>query len=238
MSKVVYGEMVTLDEWCKVMEKHHDVMLRMEDSVAGDVVDAVEKFKEFKAKNTDEAGDVLEYIVYKLFSQKIFNVRLNERNGFNEIDLLIEMSISGCHVLEDVPIYKDFPKKFIIEVKNYKSKVNVTYVGKMKSLLDTTGTKFGIFISRYGLTGRDKNVWKDATGLARAIATSEDDVSQKCVILDFKIEELSLMLSKERNIIKILNRCREDFITGVNSQFEYITTHPLEEKFSRALNDL
>lgn len=228
---------ISLERYDEILRKHHDQMLMMNDYDVKKLLDYIENFEKMKRKSRSAIGAALEYIAFELFNQKYFDISINERTSTNEIDLLLELSITGHKIIDEIPYYKDFPKSIIIESKNYNKKVDVTYVGKLKSLMESTSIKLGIFISYKGLAGRDSKSWYAAKGLTKIIAVSEKKIEDKYIILDINIDDIKEFLQDEPNLLKFLKKKREDFIKDVERDLQYISKHPLEDKIKKLLKD-
>ena len=146
-----------------------------------------------------EKGKKLEELSTLLFEKSVenlFDVYNNCRTSTNEIDLLIRWTesvrlsgISGA--------FPCFNESFLCECKNYKGKVNVTYVGKFSSLMAVTNTNFGVMVSWDGVTGRSK--WSDSLGLIKKIALSE---KRYIVVLDKY--DLKKIYNKEKSLFSLV----------------------------------
>ena len=64
------------------------------------------------------------------------------------------------------------------ECKNYKKNLDVTYVGKLYSLMTVTGVSTGIIFTQKGLTGRSEG-FKDAYGLTKVLLMVELNKDKK-----------------------------------------------------------
>ncbi|MTI83419.1 MAG: hypothetical protein FH756_05810 [Firmicutes bacterium] len=231
MNNINEGDCITLEMYDQALKEHHDQMLKMKDKDIDKLLKAIDKLEKMSRQNKKLIGSLLEYIAYTLFNQEYFDVSINERTGANEIDLLIELSITGCRIIDEISYYNDFPKSIIVESKNLNKKIDITYVGKLKSLMDVTSVKFGIFISYKGLAGRGRKSWYGAKGFTKMIAVSEKELKDKCIIIDVTIEDIKKFLKTDPNLLKFLRKKREDLIKDVDRDFQYITKHPLEVKF-------
>ena len=226
---------ITLGQYDNYVRKHHNQMLKMNDSEVKKILDYIENFKKIKRKTPKIIGSTLEFIAFELFNQRYFDISINERTGVNEIDLVLDLSVTGHKLINDIPYYKGFPTSIIIESKNYKETVDVTYVGKLISLMKLASIKFGIFISYKGLTGRQNKSWYAAKGLTKMIALTEKNIVDKCIILDINIDDIKEFLEKDPNLLKYLHNKRKDFIKDLSRDFGYITEHPLEKKIKMIL---
>lgn len=125
-----------------------------------------------ETRTTKEKGDLLENIACLILATEfsIFDIARNIRTSTNEIDLLITWSAKSKMVnLNNV--YNFLGDEFLCECKNYSKKIDVTYIGKFYSLLKTSGMKFGVLFSVFGITG---SKWDNGVGLIKKIALKDD----------------------------------------------------------------
>ncbi len=153
----------------------------------------------------DKGKSLEELVTFLLEKTGLFEVHTNIRTHTNEIDQLLELSFQGQHFLEHLP-FKD--PYYLSECKNYNKKIDVTWVGKFYSLLNTSRTRYGIIFSYHGLTGEN---WGYATGLTKKIFLLKEKVEERFFILDFNITDfkkiaegvtfLQLLESKIKSLI-------------------------------------
>lgn len=130
-----------------------------------------------KGSTTRETGDKLERIVdFIIKNSFFFEIHTNIHTKTNEIDEVIVLSDQGQIALHRLnlprkilPIEDDI---FLGECKNYFTTLGVTYVGKFYSLLNATGSSFGIIFTRLGLTGDSKG-FEDGYGLTKVLRMIE-----------------------------------------------------------------
>ena len=112
-----------------------------------------------------EKGDALELLTREtLKALKFFDALPNIHTSTNEIDFLCKLSDAGN--IAKAKGYFRFEDDFLIECKNYARPVDVTYVGKFASLLLSQSKKFGILVSKKGITGSN---WSDAYGWTKKL---------------------------------------------------------------------
>lgn len=172
---------------------------------------------------SNKKGKLLEDLIAVLFEEgypAMFEVRRNQRTSSNEIDLLINWSQSANgHEMQ--LLEKDLGSSFLVECKNYESRVGVTYLGKFISLMGYTKTKLGIFVAWNGITGSN-NSWNDAVGLVKKIALAEEKY-----ILVLSKKDLLKIRQKQTNIFTLL----EDKYWALKNDISYenyIQDHEIE----------
>lgn len=187
----------------------------------------LEKFKKTNSSksSTKEKGDSLEDIAsFVLKSGNIFEVYKNVRTSTNELDQLVRTTTSG-NILCSYGILDKRLKSFIGECKNYKSKVSVTYVGKICSLLDTNGTKICILFSYKGVSGVG---WNAGSGLIKKFYMAKEKDDEKYCIIDFNIKDFE-RIKEGSNFLKII----EDKILSLKYDTDYssfFSSHEASEK--------
>lgn len=167
-------------------------------------------------ENTKEQGNALEEIsAFLLSCTGLFEVKGNVRTNTNELDIVVELSPFGRTMVSCNAIDKRLTN-FICECKNYKTKVNITYVGKLASLLLSTGLNFSILFSRKGVTGKS---WTEAAGLIKKVYMSEKN---KPIIIDFNSRQFEQILNGNSFLDIINEQIRSllldtDYITSLSS---------------------
>ncbi|SFU95733.1 hypothetical protein [Butyrivibrio sp. M55] len=178
------------------------------------------------SSTTKEKGNKLEDLIVFLFKNAfpiIFEVKRNCRTSTNELDLLI----SWTQQAKSSGILKELcglGNAFLCECKNYKGKVDVTYIGKFMSLLCCSDTKLGVMVAWDGVTG---NGWKAGMGLIKKIALSE-----KRYILVITKEDLESIYLKKDNLFNILMKK----YAALKQDIEYasfIKRHELEDRWDK-----
>lgn len=192
-----------------------------------------ESFEGKKKLKTKEQGDILEQLIYKMIkSFDVFKIVKNGRSSTNEIDIVIAFNTLGRVLKKEGYIPNWFPEKFIIECKNYKDTVDVTFVGKFYSLMKTTSSNFGIIISFAGITGRDKQSWCEGTGLIKKLFLQTSNNPNPLIILDIDYNLIDKMLEK-KNFFEFLDDEKLKLECDIKKDFEtYVKPHPLENKLT------
>lgn len=191
----------------------------------------IELYDEFIRTNSNkscskrEKGKSLEKLSSFLLSHtRIFTVYDNVRSGTNEFDQLIRCNKYGKALLER----KIFDKRFIHfigECKNLNTKVNVTYVGKVCSLLVTTQNKICVLFSYKGITGKG---WNEAAGLIKKIYMSKENEDERLIIIDFNKDDFERIKNGEYFIDILENKICS--LQNDISYFNLISSHSLESE--------
>ena len=163
---------------------------------------------------TKEKEDALDKIAtFVLNSGNIFEVYNNIRTSTNELDQLIRTNIKG-KLLSSRGLIDNRLNNFIGECKNYNSKVSVTYVGKICSLLTTTQNKICIIFSYHGISG---NGWNNSKGLIKKFYLSKENQKERFCIIDFNINDF-IAIKEGKNILQIIH----DKIMAMQNDTDYI----------------
>ena len=127
---------------------------------------AEEAFTTSNSVTSKEKGNRLEQcICFLIESLKVYEVFRNCRTSTNEIDLYIRYNQLGSFLVSR-GLLPDYLSEVLIECKNYKNKVGVTYIGKFYSLMLVSDVNHGIFISNRGVTG---NKWNESSGFIKKV---------------------------------------------------------------------
>jgi len=179
-----------------------------------------EKNRTEKGKLTFEKGRLLENLASRVLNEKnLFSVKQNLKCDSNEIDLLLQPASNNM-------IYNMFLPNFmkddiIIECKNYNKGIDVTWTGKVYSLLNYKKVKAGIIFSYYGLKG--KTHWDSAKGLVKKFYLKDD-----ILIINITIDDIKKLLeSNDDNIIKLIQRKVNEIKYHTDFE-EHISQHPSE----------
>lgn len=175
---------------------------------------------------SQEKGVLLERMILEIFiKHKLFDIKSNIRTSTNEIDLLLAPSHIGSAILST--LYNSFfTDNIILECKNYKDNIGVTYIGKLGNLVSVSNSKIGIMITRKGITG--VNNWNDGKGLIRKISLKHD-----VQILDFKLDDF--LEIKGITIFELLQNKLDALLTDTN--IEHWTKHDLESQYQGILEN-
>ena len=112
----------------------------------------------------------------------------------------------------------------LIECKNYKAAVDVTYIGKFYSLLKVSKQNAGILVAWKGVTGGTD--WKNGYGLIRKIALRDN---LYIIVLDKN--DLKVVVNQQLSIFKLLNKKIEELDLDVKFDSGFTQQHELLEKF-------
>ncbi len=170
-------------------------------------------------------GLALEDLVSLLFESTgdYYEVYRNVRNGTNEIDLFLRYSNKGRRLSQ---LLNEKYAKLLCECKNYNSSIDVTYIGKFCSLMQTTSNNIGIMFSYNGFSGKS---WGGAKGLTKKIYLLKERRDEKIYILEFKKEDFADILNG-KSIFEILDDKCQELELGIDDIMKYITEHPNEKK--------
>lgn len=170
-------------------------------------------------KTEKEKGDALENLTRETLGMlNFFKALPNIHTSTNEIDFLCQLSTAGNIALKNG--YFNFDNEFLIECKNYKGKVDVTYIGKFAALLISHGKKFGIFISKNGITGSGFD-WAYAYGWTKKLYLKCD-----VLIISFTLDDFRLLESK--SFFEIIEQKKMDIINDTDIS-NYLKKHPAME---------
>lgn len=173
-------------------------------------------------RTTKEKGDVLEKIAnFVLKTSNIFDIYDNIRTATNELDQLVRLNVKG-KLLNSKGLIDSRLSNFIGECKNYNSKISVTYVGKICSLMSTTQNKICVLFSYHGITG---NNWISSSGLIRKFYLSKERPEERYCIIDFNIKDFE-SIRDGNNFLQIVH----DKIISLQNDTDY--TKLLKPHFS------
>lgn len=187
-----------LNELFEILDGHGldtiDEQFIMDDTNYLLLTEYINNIKNNDYPNNLTKGNYLEdFLTFIIKNLGVFDFNVNVRSNTNEIDLRAEPRGYYTSILTDY--YKIRNSEVIyFECKNYNKRIDVTWVGKFFSLLNTSQRKLGIFISPHGLTGSD---WKDGNGLTRKIA-----LKNEIYILSITLEELLEL--KDKSLLMII----------------------------------
>lgn len=173
-------------------------------------------------KLTNNNGKILEKIAKFIFLQNhMYQVKNNIRDSSNEIDLILKLNDLGNQEISILPDVLKNNKEFIIECKNYKRKIGVTWVGKFFSLLINRNLKFGIIISYHPLAG--KGEWDSAKGLVKKLFLKSD-----IAIINICKDDIKRIKDGETNIIELIEAKYNNLIFQTDLD-KCISKHPAEQ---------
>lgn len=212
------------------------------DNVISLLTDSLERFKDeirFSKEQSDQInntitqlidgtfpsekskGEAFEKVIEDIFCvHKLFRVETNIRTSTNEIDLLLIPTLYGTSLIEFV-FNRFLVGNIIVECKNYNKKVDVTWIGKLASLLDISKVGVGLLITKKGITGRGN--WDAGKGLIRKVSLRKNIIIIDLVLNDFVDLEGKTLLDIIKTKIDSLN---------LDISFDKLwTSHPLESQF-------
>lgn len=170
-------------------------------------------------KNEKDKGDALENLTREVLEMlMLIDALPNIHTSTNEIDFLCQLSTAGNIALQKG--YFNFDKDFLIECKNYNGKVDVTFVGKFAALLISHGKKFGILVSKNGITGSGFD-WAYAYGWTKKLYLKCD-----ILIISFTLDDFRLLENK--SFFEIIEQKKMDIINDTNIS-AYLEKHPAME---------
>ncbi len=181
---------------------------------------------------TKKQGDLLEELLkIILLSSNLFEVYQNIRTSTNEIDFVVSLSLDAKFLRAQRLIPDWIPDFFIIECKNYKGNVPVTYLGKFFSLMEINKCQLGIFISTNGITG--SNSWRDASGFVKKVNLKHSELANLCMMLPIDLKSLKdcIVLDKG-NIIKLFERAKRSIDLDNSNFLKYCNSHENEDRLS------
>lgn len=183
---------------------------------------------------TKKKGDKLESLIKLFFNEEVFNIRQNERTSTNEIDFLLSLTSFGRYLKKSGIINDWIPNDFIIECKNYSTSVGVTSIGKFYSLINSSSSKLGIFVSTFGISGEsdDKFKWEDASGLIKKIALKHSSKKNKLMIIPISLKSLKDSLNRTKgNILELVDEIKLSIKYDIKSNFK-VENHENEGKMN------
>ncbi|MDT2669509.1 restriction endonuclease [Enterococcus dongliensis] len=168
-----------------------------------------------------EKGESFEKVIKDIFCiHGLFEVKTNSRTSTNEIDLLLMPTLYGTKIIDFV-FNRFLDGNIIVECKNYKKKVDVTWIGKLASLLDVSKVSVGLLITKSGITGRGN--WDAGQGLIRKIS-----LKKNILIIDLVLKDFIELDGK--NLLDLMKTKIDTLNLDVNFD-ELWTAHPLEKEF-------
>lgn len=179
---------------------------------------------------TKQQGDLLENYITKLVeSCRLFEILLNVRTTGNEIDLLLRLTDEGKYLRKNeiIPLWiKDY---ILIECKNYRTNIGITYVNKFHSLMNLTGSTLGLFISYKGLTGQKKSGWQDAHGFIKKLTLIHSKFNNEPLILDINNKQLNLLNDPDFSFTNWLDQIRRNQIFDIKIMEPKLTDEKMKK---------
>ncbi|URZ06503.1 hypothetical protein [Clostridium felsineum] len=201
------------------------------------LLDKLKEEKDKKHCSQVEIGKALENIVTFIFEKSYFyKVYPNKRTSTHEIDQFVVLSDKGEQAIYDYHFSRKLliseQDYFLCECKNYKTKVQATWVGKFYTLLKVSGDcTVGIIFSCNGLTGKENN-WYDGHGLTKTIYRISNS-TQHTYILDFNLNDFKLLLDNKNTIFSIILNKKRALVANVKSvnliDSDYLNNNEIEK---------
>lgn len=178
-----------------------------------EILKIIENIKLDNFKTTKEKGNALEFLMKKIFkAENIFKVYQNVHTSSNEIDLVIQIQSNGLifNLNTVLGIQGD---KILVECKNYKKKIDVTWVGKFAHLLNHHDIDYGIIFSKYSLTGikKGKLTWNQAAGLVKKFYLKHSKS-----IINITLDEIKDIISEDKSFVEFLKNKKNNIQLDTN----------------------
>lgn len=192
------------------------------------LLDDFKKINSSDKATTTQKGNSLERLVryFLKVSGDLFELRPNLHTCTNEIDIFVTLKAKGKFLHSSKIINKRFDK-FLVECKNYKKSISVTYVGKFCSLLLTTTTKLGILFSYRGFTGSG---WGSASGLSKKFYLHKENEEDRYCVIDFCLDDFERILRGE-NFLSIVDAKIEALSLDTDFR-KFLSEHPAEKSLT------
>ena len=174
---------------------------------------ANEKDRRERGKLTSKKGKALEYLAKASINiNNLYKTFTNIKCDSNEIDVL---AIPASNVWTYDKLLPDFMTQIIIiECKNYNKSIDVTWTGKLYSLIKYKNVKAAVMFSYYPLSGIKE--WEDAKGLVKKIYLKDD-----VIIINITVDEI-------RNIMNDVKEIQNDG-TNKYSNIVVLIKHKINE---------
>lgn len=202
------------------------VPLANEPSVLQDfksLVEEVEDSKKWPASRNHEKGKLFEKLIRLVLSR--FSVGDTDSDftvGDNQID----------HEFKFIDDYitlftEQIGRTIVCECKNEQSPVDVSYISKLIELCETRESRFGIFFSIVGLTGRG---WIYAEGKRK-----KNFLRKKLGIISFSLKEIKEL--ENSNLFTLIKNKYQNLIDEIDDESDDIRKYSGDElqSFSRRL---
>lgn len=209
------------------------VNLELNASTKKEVSEMIDLIKKDKNMNSHQKGVLFENTIEKiLLGTKVFKCIKNKHTSSNEFDLLVKLNLVGRYMKSQKIIPEWIPNEFLIECKNHKPLVEVGLIGKFYSLMDVSKIQLGIFISRNGVSGRDKKHWADAAAFINKINLKYSESPKPRILLDFSIDEIKKVIEDGENLVDIIHEKKVQIDMDISGELsQWISQHENESEF-------
>lgn len=206
-------------------KKSLNLELSNEDKIL--IEDMIRLIEEDKDMNSYEKGELFEKTIERiLHGTKIFKCIRNKNTSSNEFDILVKLNRNGKWLRASKIIPDWIPDVFLIECKNHNKNVEVGLVGKFFSLMESSNLDLGLFISRMGVTGKDRHYWDDSVAFINKINLKYSLSNPRKILLDFNIDEIKRVLEDDCNIIDLIEDRKIQIDLDINGGLmEWIKPH-------------
>lgn len=190
---------------------------RLDSSYTSTLKKEIENIEKDEFKNSKEKGDALEKLAKNILTfNNMFSVDSNLHSSTNEVDLVLTLNPGARLILST--LYPNLSKlQYIGECKNYNKKVDVTWVGKVHSLLNLHNFDICLLFSRKGFTGRN---WDGGKGLSKKIALKEN-----LYVIDISFDDIKSL--EEVSVIELIDSKYLEIIHDIDYT-KYLSKHPAE----------
>ncbi len=107
----------------------------------------------------------------------------------------------------------------LVECKNYDKKIDVNWVGKFSSLINTHMVKMGIIFSYKEFAGNSE--WQSSKGLSKKF------LAEKKAIININFDDINKILNKQMNTVELIEY-KYDALKHHIDYSKLITKHPAE----------
>ncbi|WP_143318433.1 hypothetical protein [Clostridium sp. HBUAS56017] len=195
----------------KVLQKRSGVKLNEFNILYDEFIKMHENPKNYIGVKPKTKGNILEEIIKMItIHTKIFDLYENVSSNSNEYDIILKPSEFAEKTYNAIPpiVYQPI----ICECKNYTKTIDVTWIGKLYSLLSLSRIKVGIIFSYEGITGEKS--WEDARGLVKKIFLKDD-----IAIIDIGKNELQKIKDGQR-FYDVVQKKYDNLVLMTNKDIE------------------
>jgi hypothetical protein len=201
-----------------------------------EIKELIDKIRYHEDKNEISGhmkGKLFEDLIYLIFNNReLTKVTQNIRTPDFEIDFVVKLTTAAKIHRNNELIPKWIPDYFVIECKNYKDPVELTYVSKFYGLVDSKDIGLGLFISNKGISGRGKPKWEDAAAFVNKVNLSYmkvEDKDKKRVILDFSLDRIEEMINEGGNCFELINDVKMSLFSDLSYEVSHERHYSLDK---------